>query len=162
MAVNIKQNTDGTMSFTKGSNDVPVSRIGGPVTATATAPAYHGVQTAKVALSAVDTAGGFFAWANPETVAIMVIRLVLDITTNSSGACTVDCGIAANGTTLNDTLIDGASVATAAKVLDNVNDAGTNGKARQKVAVGSYVTGSVASGASAGVVGSAYIEYVFL
>lgn len=114
---------------------------------------------AKVALAAVDTAGGVLAWANPETGAIIVTRVILDITTQSSGACTVDVGVAANGTTLSDILIDGVSVA-AAGLVDNLGNAGTNGKTRQKATAGQFVTGSVASGASAGMVGSAYIHYL--
>jgi hypothetical protein len=116
-------------------------------------------QVAKVALAAVDTAGGVFAWANPEGVPIIITRVVLDVTTQSTGACTVDVGVAANGTTLNDGLIDGVSVA-AAGLVDNLDNAGTNGRARQKVTAGQFVTGSVASGASAGLVGSAYVFYV--
>jgi hypothetical protein len=44
-------------------------------------------------------------------------------------------------------------------VKDNLGDAGTNGKTRQKLAAGKWVTGSVASGAAAGLVGFAYIHY---
>lgn len=115
----------------------------------------------KVALAAVDTAGGLFAWKNPEGTAILVTRTVLDVTTQSTSACTADVGTAADGVTSNDGLINGVSLATAG-VLDNLGNAGTNGKARQRVASGAYVTGSVASGASAGLVGSALIAYVVL
>lgn len=115
----------------------------------------------KVALTAVTgtTAGGCLSLANPEGVDLIVTRLVLDITTPSTGAATVDAGIAANGTTSSDILIDGASVATAAKVLDNINDAGTNGKARQKWTSGQFLT-ITASATLAGLVGNAYIEYI--
>lgn len=118
------------------------------------------MKIARVALAAADTAGGVFAWANPEAGSIIVNRVVLDVTTNSTGACTVDVGTTAtNATTLSDNLIDGVSVASAAGVKDNLGDAGTNGKTRQKLATGKWVTGSVASGASAGLVGYAYIHY---
>lgn len=113
----------------------------------------------KAALAAADTAGGVLAVVNPESVAIIVNRIILDVTTKATAACTVDFGIAANGTTSNDALMDGLDVGTAAGVFDNVENQGTNGKSAGKVAVGSYVTGSVASGASAGLVGSAYIYY---
>lgn len=161
MASYFKQNTDGTMVITKASNDEPVMRLGGATVATATAPTYLGRQMAKVALTASDAAAGLFSWQNPELGPILVTRLVLDITTPSSGACTADCGVAATAI-LNDTLMDGVSLATAAKVVDNINDAGTNGKARQRVVTSGFVTGSVASGASAGLVGAALIEYVIL
>jgi hypothetical protein len=118
------------------------------------------VKVARVNLAAVDAAGGVFSWANPEAVPIIVERVIVDVTTQSAAACTVDIGTtAASATTLSDNLIDGASVA-AAGLLDNIDDTGTNGKAKQKVAVGKWVTGSVASGASSGLVGVAYIHYV--
>lgn len=115
---------------------------------------------ARVALAAVDTGGGVFSWQNPETADIIVRRLLLDVTTQSTGACTVDAGTTAtSATTSSDNLIDGKSVA-AAGTFDNLGDAGTNGKARQRLASGKWVTGSVASGASAGLAGYAYVEYV--
>lgn len=115
----------------------------------------------KVALTAVTgtTAGGALSLANPEGVPLIITRLVLDITTPSTGAAAVDAGIAADGTTSADNLIDGASVATAAKVLDNVSDGGTNGKARQKWSATQYLT-ITASATLAGLVGNAYIEYI--
>lgn len=120
----------------------------------------RGVKIARVALAAVDTGGGVFSWANPEAGDIIVRRVILDVTTQSSGACTVDVGTTAtSGTTSSDNLIDGLSVASAPQVADNLGNAGTNGKARQKLAAGKWVTASVATGASSGLVGFAYIEY---
>lgn len=106
------------------------------------------------------TAGGALSIANPEGADIVVTRLLLSITTASSGAATVDAGIAANGTTSSDTLIDGKSVATAG-VFDNISDAGTNGKSRQKWASDQYLT-ITASATLAGLVGEAIIEYTLL
>ena len=120
---------------------------------------YRLPQVARVALAAVDTAGGVFAWANPTGGTIIVTGVAVDVTTVSSGACTIDVGVANNGTTLSDTLIDGASTATTARVIDHVKDAGTNGTAAQRCTSTQFVTGSVASGASAGIVGFAYITY---
>lgn len=118
------------------------------------------VKVARVALAAVDTAGGVFAWQNPEAVGALVTNVLLDVTTQTSGACTIDVGMTAtNATTLADNLIDGKSLATAG-LFDNIEDQGTNGTSRQKVAAGKWITGSVASGASAGIVGFAYIFYV--
>lgn len=116
------------------------------------------IQTAVKKLAAVDTAGGLFAWANPTGKRIHVLGVRLDVTTASSGACTVDVGVAANGITLNDTIIDGVSVA-ATGVKDDQKDAGTNGAGVAAATSSQYVTGSVASGASAGIAGYAYIDY---
>lgn len=114
----------------------------------------------KAALTAVTStaAGGVLSLANPEGVDLIVKRLILDITTPSDGAATVDAGIAANGTTSSDNLIDGQSVAAAA-VLDNVEDGGTNGQAVIKWGASQYLT-ITASATLAGLVGNAYIEWV--
>lgn len=108
------------------------------------------------AMAAVDTAGGVFAFQNPLDVAVLVTKIHLVWTTPSSGACTVSAGVAANGTTLNAGLVSGQSVASAAgsvsSTVPKVMDA--NGGSND------WVTVSVASGASAGLVGRVYIEYI--
>jgi hypothetical protein len=116
---------------------------------------------AKVALAATaDTGGAILSWVNPEASAIIITRLVLDITTKATSACTVDFGTtASSATTLSDTLIDGLDINAAIGTFDNITDKGTNGKSRLKLASGKWVTGSTASGAVAGTVGFAYIEY---
>ncbi|MDD5220645.1 MAG: hypothetical protein PHV11_08770, partial [Candidatus Bipolaricaulis sp.] len=62
----------------------------------------------KAALTAATgtTAGGVLSLANPEGAAIIVTRLILDITTDATGSGTVDAGIAATAATSSDTLID--------------------------------------------------------
>lgn len=116
------------------------------------------INVSRVALAAADTAGGVFAWANPYGGNIIVTAVVVNVTTQSSGACTLDVGVAADGTTLNDTIIDGVSVATTG-AKDSQKDAGTNGAGAAQVTSTQYVTGSVASGASSGLVGYAYIYW---
>lgn len=117
---------------------------------------------AKVALGVATGGGGVLAWQNPEAVAIIVTRIELRITTPATGVPTIDVGAAADGTTSSDTLIDGAAIGDAAKVLDNIDDQGTNGQATVELdAAGGttdYITGS-ASADPAGLVGSAYIHY---
>lgn len=117
--------------------------------------------TYVVALTAATdtTAGGVLSLANPEGVDLILPGggFVLDITTASDGAAAVDAGIAANGTTSSDTLIDGASVATAA-VLDNVADKGTNG-GPVKWGSAQYLTITASADAS-GLVGNAYIRWI--
>lgn len=110
----------------------------------------------QVALAVVDTAGGVAAFQNPLDVPILVLRAVLEWTTNSTGACTIDVGVAANGTTSSDTLIDGQSVASAAGIVSSTvpRRVAENGGAAD------WVTASVATGASAGLVGRLYVQYV--
>jgi hypothetical protein len=114
--------------------------------------------TERVALAAVRTGGGVLAWANPTGGSIIIKSLVLDVTTASSGVSTIDCGVAANVTTLNDTIIDGVS-GTPAAVLDSVEDQGTNGVGAVKATTTQAVTCSEASGDVTGIVGFGYITY---
>lgn len=117
-------------------------------------------KVAKVALAALDTGGGILSWQNPAGVDIIIDRIVFDITTKSTGACTADIGTTpTSATTSSDNLMDGLDVGTAAGIFDNLGNAGTNGKTRQKLAAGKWVTGSMATGAAAGLVGNAYIYY---
>ena len=106
------------------------------------------------------TAGGVLSLANPEGVDIVITRFILYVSTKSTGAASVDAGVAANGSTASDTLIDGLSVATAG-VYDNVVNGGTNGKALQKWGASQYIT-ATATATTAGMVGTAIIEYLIL
>lgn len=115
-------------------------------------------KVARVALAAPASASNVFTWANPEATAILVTRVILDVTTQTTGACSIDVGYTATtSTTSSDTLIDGLSIATAG-VYDNIEDQGTNGKATVKAAVGKWVTGTSSADAT-GLVGFAYIHY---
>lgn len=114
----------------------------------------------KVALVAAanTTAGAVLSLANPEKADLLVTRLVLDITTAGPGSTTVDAGIAANGTTSADNLIDAGAVS-AIGVIDNIEDGGTNGQAVVKWTSTQFLT-ITASAALTGLVGNAYIEYI--
>lgn len=114
-----------------------------------------------VDLAAVSGNGGVASIANPEGADLYITRVILHVVTPSAGAATVDAGIAANGTTSSDNLIDGKTVATAG-VFDNLIDGGSNGKAGQKWASGQYLTTTQASGDVTGLVGQILIEYVRL
>lgn len=122
------------------------------------------VKVARVALANVNTGGGVFAWVNPEASSILIERVVVDVTTAATGACAIDIGTTAtSATTSSDNLIDGLDVNAATGVFDNITDKGTNGKSRQKLASGKWVTASVSGGgASAGLAGFAYIHYVLV
>ena len=113
----------------------------------------------KVPLAALDTGGGVLSVANPEGVELFVTRVLVDVTTPATGVCTVNAGIAAAATTSSDNLLDGLDVGTAAILADNVGTPGTNGKAVQAWAANQFLTISMATGAAAGLVGNAYIEY---
>lgn len=110
----------------------------------------------KVDLAAVDTPGGLFSFPVPWDC--LVGRVVLDVTNPSAGACTADVGVAAGATTSADDKIDGQTLA----ATGLLSTAGTNGKTYVKATADKFVTGSVSTGASAGLVGSAYVELIGL
>ena len=113
----------------------------------------------QLTAATVTDGGAVLSVANPEGVALYITRFLVITTSPSAGAATIDAGVAANGTTSSDTLIDGASVASAAKVLDNGKDGGTNGKIGQPWGTSQFVT-ITASATVAGLVGEAVIEWV--
>jgi hypothetical protein len=114
----------------------------------------------RQALADADVAGGVVSLANPEGAALIIQSggVVIDVTTPATGACTVDAGIAADGSTSADNLIDGLDVGTAAITADNVQNAGTNGGIIRWES-DEYLTVSVASGAAADLAGYLYLNY---
>lgn len=111
-------------------------------------------------VAGVDTGGGIVSWVNPEGVAIIIDRAELDVTTIATAACSVSVGTTvASATTSVATLIDTCDVHSATGLFDNITEKGTNGKSRQKLAAGGWVTATSASGASAGLVGNLHLHY---
>lgn len=113
---------------------------------------YKGNMTAATSAAA----GGVISWANPTGENILIELMYIDITTGSTGAATLDIGVAANGSTSADTLIDGCT-ASLAKVISNVVGGGTNGR-MCKASSTQYVTGT-ASATIAGLVGTYGVVY---
>lgn len=116
----------------------------------------------KVALTAAAGNGGALAWANPEGATIIITKVIVNVTTVATGACTLDIGTAANGTTSNDTLLDGLDVNAAIGLFDNVTNKGTNGLPTKLLTSSQFVTATVASGTVTGLVGQVYIGYILL
>lgn len=108
-------------------------------------------------------AGGVVAWQNPEGARIIITREILDVTTVSTGACTLDSGVTAtSAATSSDTLLDGIDVNSATGVFDSMNaalDSGANAKA-QALASGGWVTVDEKTGDATGLVGNLYIFYI--
>jgi hypothetical protein len=144
----------GTWTFTKPPTfAAPV--VNGAPTSTA-------VKTAQQAISGDLLHAGNLAWTNPETVTIIILRVILNITTASTGASTIDVGVTAtSATTTSDTLLDGVS-GTPAAVFDSMNaalDSGANAKAQSLVAA-KWVTLDEASGDTSGMVATLTVQYV--
>lgn len=152
MGTNIRQRSDGGLDFVEDSSASVVQSFGG---------GFKAIKVAKVALAGVaaTTGGALFSWANPEGQSIIIQRLLIDITTKSTGAANVSFGVAANATTSSANLIDTYAAGGTEKVVDNHVDGSTNGKFNQKMTATQYLTGT-GSATTAGLVGSVYIEYV--
>lgn len=158
----IRQHADGSASLQAESDASYSGRHGGPSTGTASAPKHRSPSFAVFGVTgAVTTAGGVFAWRpEDQSRAHYINGLVMDVTTKSTGASTIDIGIGATSTTSSDTLIDGVDAGTAIIVANTQKHAGTNGMGKVKLAAGSYVTASMATGDTTGLVASVLIEYV--
>jgi len=105
------------------------------------------------------TAGGIMSLANPEGAALIITRFIINLATEATGSATGDFGVAANGTTSSDTLLDGVNLGAAAAIFDNVDDQGTNGQSVLTWSATQFITGT-ASASLAGLVGTYYIEYI--
>jgi len=101
-----------------------------------------------------DGSGVVASCANPLGQDAYIRRALLVITTPSTGASTLDIGVAAAIGTSNDTLFDGKSGATAG-VFDNLKaaDAGTNGLAGLFWDADNFLTIAEASGDVTGIEG---------
>lgn len=155
MGTNMVQRDDGGVAFVEDATASEILKVGGTGS--------RNYKIAKVALAGVaaTTGGALFAWQNPENASIIVDRLEIDITTKSTGAATFDFGTAANGTTTSDNLIDGYNANATEKVVNNIDDKGTNGKSVQKMTTSQFVTGT-GSATTAGLVGFVYIHYYLI
>jgi len=105
------------------------------------------------ALAASDAAGGVFSVENTYGTTLVILRTVLLVSTGTSGSCHLDIGVAADATTSAADLIDQLDVGTAG-VFDNLADPGSGGGAVQKWSSGTFINGSMAAGATAGLVGT--------
>lgn len=95
---------------------------------------------------------------NPHGQEVLITDSYFVATTASTGASTLDIGVAANATTSSDTMIDGQSAA-AAGVLQT---RGTNGAAGRRWGATEVVTVNEASGDVAGLVGYLVVLYTLI
>lgn len=105
--------------------------------------------------------GVFNSTLNPFGADVLILGVTLRITTASTGASTADIGVAADATTVSDTLIDNLSLA-ATGLFTNAEDAGTNGEVTSVWGSTQYLNVAEASGDVAGVVGTLIVQYTYL
>lgn len=108
---------------------------------------------------AAGSSGVFASSANPFGLAVRITRAVLVISTQSTGASTLDIGVGASATTSNDGLIDGLSGASAA-TFDNLTNPGTNGKNFQTWAADTFLNVAEATGDVTALVAQLYVECI--
>lgn len=108
---------------------------------------------------ASGSTGVFASAANPFGYDVVITGAYLQITTQSTGASTLDIGIGANATTSNDGLIDGLSAA-AAGLFTNFEDAGTNGEVSMVWGSGQFLNVAEASGDVDGLVATLRVTVV--
>lgn len=131
-----------------------------PLYSTALHPAYNtggGVLEYDVALTAATTTtgGAVLSLLNPFGVDVIIISSQVDIQTAATTSTnTFDLGIAANGTTSNDTLYDGQTTTAGIKT-----PGGTNGAVPRKLTSAQYLT-ATASATLAGMVAILHIQAV--
>jgi hypothetical protein len=161
LTANALQLADTALSFTAGQFNQVMAAFG--------AVTFN--RAPKVAIKTLTGAaihagtGGVVAWQNPEAAAITILRVWLDLTTVSTGACTLDVGVTAvSATTTSDTLLDGIDANAAVGVFDSMNaalDTCANALA-QKLAAGKWVTIDEKTGDATGLVANLYVEYVVI
>jgi hypothetical protein len=110
-----------------------------------------------IPLTANAGAGVIGSWQNTTGRTLNIITRWITVNTTSTGAATVDAGVATTAVT-SDTLIDGQALnGLAADTV--VQTAGTNGANSRVLAPGSWVT-AFGSAATTGLVGTMFIQVV--
>ena len=159
MAVNIKQNADGTTSLHSESLGKSVLLLGGqeqPVAGGSTV-AFHGSSYLKATLGTLAGTGGLLAVVNPFGEDVIIGRTIIDVTAGvGAGTAYLWFGTGTSNSTFGNNLLDQVT-ATSAIVLDNITDKGTNGKSRQLWSSGTFITGTCAQTPNT-LLGTAYFE----
>ena len=113
----LKQNADGSLSIYSDAEQKDVFRAGGPAVATAAAPNFRPGSYLKWQINGpTDTAGALGSWQNNLGYDIMITGAFIDVTTQSAGACGVNVGVGATGTSNTGALLNAVSVAAVGQV----------------------------------------------
>ncbi len=135
---------------------VPIERIIGPYSFTGeTSTAGGGVLRAPI--SATNLGLGLLQFLDDAPV--IITEVIVYVSTVSTGAATVDIGIAANASTSSDNLLDGLDVHTATGVFSNVVNGGSNGKPLVLASAGNYLT-ITGSADTTGLVAEIWVKYL--
>ena len=160
MGTNIRQNTDGSMSWVNDDDGLEMARMGGPAASrmAALGQAYRGRHVIKQRIAITQTQA--FGISNPFGTDVIVGLVYLNVSTTASVTATIDIGVTNAITASIDNLLDGQSLggtALALSVYDNITDKGTNGKSRQLWTTSQFITG-VCSATATACVADLYVE----
>lgn len=119
-----------------------------------------GCLSGSLTAATTHAGGDMLNLLNPEGDDLLITRFIVNVTTPSTGAATIDAGVAASGTT-NDELLDGVDVNSAAILTDNIAGVVATTVAAAVVPWGAAEYLTVTPSASvAGLVGTYYVEYI--
>ena len=121
----------------------------------------------KVSLSGGSANAFAAAVQNPETVDVIIVRCILDITTAGGTATSVlDVDVVGSATATGDDIFDGVD-ANATGISDSLNatDNGTNGEGKswkwdKSGGTNDYVTAKILTADATSLAGSLYVQYV--
>lgn len=130
--------------------------VGAAVTIAATDSRGRLTQVIQLAATATVSGGELGAFQPPGGALAAIERVVILVTTASTGAANVNVGIAANATTSNSSLIAATSVHTSGAVIDSNT---TTSAIALVCPAGDYVT-FTNSASTVGLVAQAWIEYL--
>ena len=153
MAIDSQMTDKGVLQFKNDLDQVIDGIIGGPGSPSVSSPRFYSDALAKMPMAAgVDTGGGIVAWQNPFNYSLIVQGLILDVTTGSTNAtATVISGVVANATATGTTLLTAQAI--------NATGTFNGGFKSVKMTTGQWVTVSIGTGASTGLVGNVYINF---
>ncbi len=105
-------------------------------------------------LADAETVGGVLKVLNPESEDLIIPagQFILKITTVATAACTLDAGIDDGGDVSDDGLLDGVDAHSAEALFSNSSAIDWPS--------GEYLVVSMATGAAAGLEGTAYVGYI--
>lgn len=124
-----------------------------------TSPVFPMIAFVQITGVLATTGGAIASWHYSGDLPVAITRVTFISSSVSTESAAVDIGTAADATTSSDNLIDGLDVNSAVVCADNITDKGSNGKSRQLLAVGEYIT-VTGSADTRGLNGAMYIEYL--
>lgn len=161
----------GTLSIVDNTETLTNKTLTSPIITT---PVVDGVtystrNSRQVIIEAISLVGNTIQLANTDVwvapANCIILQCLLNITTKSSGASTLNIGYNTTSGQNTDTMFDGIDTGTAIGFYDSLitADAGTNALVKaQKAASGKYLVATAATGNTNGMLGTLYITYILV